>query len=97
MRYSDKLKDPRWQRKRLEIFQRDGFKCMVCYTEIKTLHVHHLKYNGKDPWCIENSALVTVCVDCHNMEKKNKGVIEKKLSARRKTIRLSDFLKARIK
>ena len=25
--YVEKLKDPRWQRKRLEIMQRDGFRC----------------------------------------------------------------------
>ena len=25
MSYSDKLKDPRWQRKRLEIFERDNW------------------------------------------------------------------------
>jgi len=24
--YSEKLKDPRWQKKRLEVFQRDGFR-----------------------------------------------------------------------
>jgi hypothetical protein len=26
VKYSEKLKDPRWQKKRLEIFQRLGFK-----------------------------------------------------------------------
>jgi hypothetical protein len=25
MKYAEKLKDPRWQKKRLEVFQRDDF------------------------------------------------------------------------
>jgi len=28
--YADKLKDPRWQRKRLEILQREDFNCEAC-------------------------------------------------------------------
>jgi hypothetical protein len=30
MKYSDKLKDPRWQKKRLEVFERDGWCCQCC-------------------------------------------------------------------
>lgn len=32
--YSQKLLDPRWQRKRLEILQRDDFTCQVCSDKI---------------------------------------------------------------
>lgn len=28
--YAKKLMDPRWQKKRLEIFKRDGWKCQNC-------------------------------------------------------------------
>jgi len=28
--YAEKLKHPLWQRKRLEILNRDGFKCAQC-------------------------------------------------------------------
>jgi 5-methylcytosine-specific restriction endonuclease McrA len=31
-KYSEKLRDPRWQKKRLEIFQRDNFICQNCKT-----------------------------------------------------------------
>jgi len=44
MSYQEKLKDPRWQKKRLEILQRDGWKCKWCGEEKQTLHIHHLKY-----------------------------------------------------
>lgn len=62
--YSDLLKDPRWQKKRLEILQRDEFKCRFCGSSRDTLHVHHLKY-AKTPWDIDNIYLITICDCCH--------------------------------
>jgi len=64
MTYKEKLKDPRWQKKRLEIMRRDGFKCVECGNDKIELHVHHLKYSG-DPWETSNSDLITVCHHCH--------------------------------
>jgi hypothetical protein len=64
--YLDKLKDPRWQRRRLEILNRDGFKCRSCCTEDKTLHVHHWRYEkGVEPWDAEDDDLITLCESCH--------------------------------
>lgn len=64
MTYAEKLKDPRWQKKRLEILQRDDFVCQYCGSEKVTLHVHHFIYNG-NPWEASNDDLITVCEDCH--------------------------------
>jgi len=65
-KYSDKLKDPKWQRKRLEILERDDFMCCSCQDDENTLHVHHKKYiYGKNPWDYENSELITLCESCH--------------------------------
>ena len=33
MTYSDKLKSPKWQKKRLEILSLKDFKCEVCNNE----------------------------------------------------------------
>jgi hypothetical protein len=67
--YSEILKDPRWQKKRLEIMSRDGFKCVNCEASDKTLHVHHLRYlKGKKPWEHGDENLQTLCVDCHATE-----------------------------
>jgi len=63
--YSEKLRDPRWQRKRLEIFQRDDFKCLNCGDDKKTLHVHHLAYS-KNPWDCPSNLLETLCQPCHD-------------------------------
>lgn len=72
MTYSDKLRDPRWQRKRLEVFDRDGWQCTNCKNSEITLHVHHKVYEqGKDPWEYDNDSLVTLCEDCHKQETKN--------------------------
>lgn len=65
--YAEVLKNGNWQRKRLEIMQRDGFKCGICDAE-NNLHVHHLYYEkGRKPWEYENNALVTVCAECHDI------------------------------
>ena len=64
--YSDKLKSPKWQKKRLEILSRDKFTCKLCKDTETQLHVHHKYYeDGCDPWEYPNTALVTLCADCH--------------------------------
>lgn len=75
MNYSELLKDPRWQKKRLEIMQRDGFACALCMDEKSTLHVHHKKYiNGRAPWEYEDKFLITLCDSCHEKQHgKNKA------------------------
>jgi hypothetical protein len=68
-KYSDKLKDPRWQKKRLEILQRDNWECQRCEDKKSTLHVHHRRYiPGRDPWDYPEETLVTLCEDCHEEE-----------------------------
>ena len=64
MDYSKKLKDPRWQRLRLEVMKRDDFKCTRCGDAKSTLHVNHLKYTG-DPWEAPMEHLETLCESCH--------------------------------
>lgn len=69
MNYSEKLKDPRWQKKRLEIFERDNWQCQGCKTTKDTLTVHHKFYkHGNDPWDYELDALITLCESCHEIE-----------------------------
>lgn len=74
MNYAEKLKDPRWQKKRLEILNRDSFKCIVCLVDDKTLHVHHKTYVfGNDPWDYPNNNFETLCEDCHKATEDFKG------------------------
>lgn len=70
--YFEKLKDPRWQKKRLEIFNRDEFRCITCGDKESTLNVHHLKYEkGFEPWDYDNKCLITLCESCHAYETLN--------------------------
>lgn len=66
--YLEKLKDPRWQKKRLEILERDEWTCQYCESKEKTLHVHHLRYFNADPWDCDPVYLITTCADCHEYE-----------------------------
>ena len=64
--YTEQYKDPRWQKKRLEIMDRDGFACCHCRDKQTTLNVHHSFYEkGRKIWDYEASYLVTLCEDCH--------------------------------
>lgn len=67
--YATKLLDPRWQKKRLEILNRDEWACRICFDSKSTLHVHHRRYEyGKEPWDYPDEWLVTLCADCHEAE-----------------------------
>lgn len=64
--YKEQIKSPKWQKKRLEILDRDNFECVVCGASDKPLHVHHKKYiAGRDYWDYPDELLVTLCEDCH--------------------------------
>lgn len=64
--YSELLKSPKWQRKRLEVFDRDNFTCVYCGDDDSTLHVHHKQYEqGKKPWEYPLTNFITLCEHCH--------------------------------
>lgn len=66
MSYTERLRDPRWQKKRLQILERDGWKCQECGATESTLEVDHLIYapSGR-PWEVDDQGLRTLCSDCH--------------------------------
>lgn len=65
--YSESLKHPDWQRKRLEIFQRDNWRCKLCDNKDKQLCVHHLCYAERGTWRgVPDKFLITVCNECHS-------------------------------
>jgi len=77
MTYSEKLRDPRWQKKRLQIMERDGFACRVCSATTKPLNVHHLAYFPRtDPWDYPSQMLITLCDDDHKAEEEGKSAAD---------------------
>lgn len=70
--YQEKLKDPQWQKKRLEILERDSWQCQLCENKKETLHIHHTIYEkGFEPWEYPDYNLITLCESCHNFESKD--------------------------
>lgn len=67
MTFKEQIKHPKWQKKRLEILERDEFHCANCGVDHETLHVHHYLYNKNSMlWEYENKYLITLCDDCHS-------------------------------
>lgn len=64
--YSELLRDPRWQKIRLLVFERDNWLCTKCKKGSLELHAHHTYYEtGKSPWEYPPSSIITLCDDCH--------------------------------
>lgn len=79
--YSKKLRDPRWQKKRLKILERDTFACQQCFDNESTLHIHHRRYlKGKDPWDYPEYLFITLCENCHYTEKEQWNKCERILT-----------------
>ena len=75
--YSDQLRHPNWQRKRLEVLEAAGWKCESCDASEKTLHVHHKRYvKGREVWDYERSELEALCEDCHESAHEAKALID---------------------
>ena len=67
--YAELLRKPEWQKKRLEIMQRDDFTCQYCGCKERELQVHHRVYHkGAKPWEYDNRELITLCDRCHEVE-----------------------------
>lgn len=79
-KYSEKLRDPRWQKLRLQIFERDEWCCQLCFDSESTLAVHHKYYAPKaEPWDYPLEALVTLCEACHSDETEARPEAEQNL------------------
>lgn len=75
--YIELLKDPRWQKKRLEILQRDSWKCINCDDDKTSLQVHHKQYRyGAKPWDYEEWELETLCEPCHEQATKQSKLLK---------------------
>ena len=68
--YLEQYKNPKWQKIRLEILERDNWACQKCGDDESQLQVHHRQYvYGKKVWDYPIKELITLCNDCHKEEK----------------------------
>jgi len=64
--YIELLRDPRWQRKKNAILERDDYRCQFCRDTETNLQAHHKRYAKSGlPWDVPNSWLITLCQRCH--------------------------------
>lgn len=67
--YFEQYKDPRWQKFRLKILEKDGFKCTQCGDDKSPLNAHHLYYISKrKPWEYPIGCVLTLCDTCHESD-----------------------------
>lgn len=67
--YREQFKDPRWQRRRLEILKGADFTCVECGNTMDEFHVHHRYYvPERMVWEYPDFALLAVCHICHEKE-----------------------------
>lgn len=72
--YSEQYKNPKWQKLRLKILERDNWACQRCGDDESQLQVHHRCYiYGNKTWEYHELDLVTLCNDCHKEEKDGMG------------------------
>ena len=64
--YAELLKKPQWQKRRLQMLEKAGWRCVECGAEEQQLHVHHKRYiAGAKPWEHEDDDLAVLCEQCH--------------------------------
>lgn len=66
MKYSDQLKDARWDMKRKKVLNYADHRCQACGAEQVALQVHHSYYrDGLMAWEYPDGSLIALCDDCH--------------------------------
>jgi hypothetical protein len=75
--YAEKLLDPKWKAKRVEILERDKYKCQGCGKRDTLLDIHHQYYcSNREPWDYPNWNFVPLCRQCHVEWGKNRSTFE---------------------
>ncbi len=90
--YSEKLLDPRWQRKRLEVFNAAGWRCQECNADDQTLHVHHIFYvSCLEPWDAPPELLLCLCKYHHEERQAVEQVIFVEVAKHLATLNVSEM------
>lgn len=81
-KYSELLKDPRWQKMRLKKLEAAEWRCQLCWDDEAMLSVHHKRYvKARMPWDYPEHELVVLCQPCHEAEHEQKELRQELLGA----------------
>lgn len=79
--YWEKLRDPRWQKRRLQIMEAVQFSCQDCGDDKATLNVHHKIYRkGANPWEYRDDELECLCERCHEEKHRQRAALNQILA-----------------
>lgn len=86
--YAEKLKDKRWQKKRLELLAAANFSCQYAFhrgvqnmDDGTSLEIHHQYYQkGLEPWEYPDFAYLVCCHECHIAAQEDKIQIDRALA-----------------
>ncbi len=71
LRYSEKLRDQRWQNKRRIVIDRAKGRCEDCSSLTSSFEVHHCYYMARcQPWQYPLDSLRALCPSCHEYRAK---------------------------
>lgn len=80
--YTEQIKHPNWQKRRLEMLEFYGWACGSCDAKDVTLHVHHKQYfKGRMAWEYSQDELEVLCEKCHQGHHKTDERIKEILAA----------------
>lgn len=80
--YQRKLRDPRWQRRRLDVLNAANWRCedAGCRRDNQPLEVHHCYYVwGTEPWDYPRDCLIALCEICHEKRQQIERTIKLEL------------------
>lgn len=81
MTYTDQLKHPMWQKRRLEIMELHDFECGNCGNTENMLNIHHKIYKkGHKAWEYLDEEYECLCTDCHSSAHHLNDIIKEILS-----------------
>lgn len=80
--YGEQLRRPEWQKVRLLVLERSGWKCEQCGNDEQMLHVHHKRYiKGRMAWDYEMDNFEALCESCHKENHQHRDRIETVLAS----------------
>jgi hypothetical protein len=88
--YKERLRDPRWQRRRLELLEKAEWACEECGATERTLEVHHTWYRKNAlPWEHSDSELRVLCDQCHGVAEANRSIIGPAICGLRQDVQMA--------
>lgn len=92
--YSESLRDPKWQKRRLEILSAADWACEDCGRRDQAFEIHHNFYIRAfryQPWRYERDLLMALCEGCHEIRQNLEEALFVAIARRLRRISIADL------